>query len=39
MRRAGYALGWSADDGESLTGQLRAAVSGLGKLMGTPEPA
>lgn len=37
--RAGYALGWSADDGESLTGQLRTAVSDLGKLMGTPELA
>ncbi|MFG1962277.1 acetyl-CoA carboxylase biotin carboxylase subunit family protein [Nonomuraea sp. NPDC049028] len=37
--RAGYALGWSTDDGESLTGQLRTAVTDLGKLMGTPELA
>ncbi|GAA3084350.1 ATP-grasp domain-containing protein [Streptosporangium carneum] len=35
--RAGYALGWSTDDGESLTGQLRATISDLGTSMGTPD--
>ncbi|MEV0391337.1 ATP-grasp domain-containing protein [Nonomuraea sp. NPDC050643] len=37
--RAGYALGWSTDDTGPLTGQLRAAISDLGRLMGTPEVA
>ncbi|MEQ4724887.1 ATP-grasp domain-containing protein [Nonomuraea sp. B19D2] len=37
--RAGYALGWSTDDGDSLTRQLRTAVSELGKLMGASEIA
>ncbi|HEX4811580.1 MAG TPA: hypothetical protein VFV66_02365 [Nonomuraea sp.] len=35
--RAGYALGWSSGAGASLTGQLKATIADLGRLMGISE--